>query len=124
MQQYYRSFLGRVSVLHLVLLGILSIGTTTKGRAFWLGGMAAAFLWLLVNSLLLHLLSKLAFQSTSTDLNKRRGIYAVCFVKFPVLYLAGLCLLLLPMISNEGILLSMTAYLAVGVGVWISRRLK
>lgn len=123
MERFRMSFLGRVSGLHLILLVILSVGVSMKSKVFLLGGMAAAFLWLLANSFLIHYLSKLVFEGGGADPRKRSRMYLVCLVKFPVLYLLGLWLLVLSPVSNEGILLSLTAYLAVGLGVLISRRL-
>lgn len=108
MKNFLLSALGR-TVLGMVFLdAIVSVAVAWTGRIEWLPGIWVAAGWFTVNSLLMWRMAEWVRSERKPD-QKRILLWSV--VKFPVLYLAGLGLLLIPAVRVQGVLVTFTAFL-------------
>lgn len=87
---------------------IVSVAMAWTGRIEWLPGIWVAAGWFTVNSLLMWRMAEWVRSERKPD-QKRILVWSV--VKFPVLYLAGLGLLLIPAVRVQGVLVTFTAFL-------------
>lgn len=98
-----------------VLNVLFSLGLAAARRAEWLAALWLAFLWIFLNGFLFKQLTDCV---VSGDTKRRGRVFALCLVKFPVLYLVGAWLLLAPFVRLEGVFLAFTAYLLAMILLW------
>jgi len=115
MKDFWKGFFG-VSILWSAAGWVLaSVAAVFRGPAEWTAGIWACGAWLLVNHYLIYKIVGMVRRGGEIQ---RRKIYALSLVKFPVLYLGGLGLLLLPWVHPEGVLIAFSVYLPVVVVFW------
>lgn len=113
MNKFFASSLGR-SVLMMIALNVIAtpvLGLT--GRTGWITGSWLSAGWFVVNSLLMWRLMVWVGSGQAPD---PKRILGWCMIKFPVLYMAGLGILLIPGVSASGVLLTFTFFL-ISLGV-------
>ena len=112
MKPTIRTFLGSFFGRSVILMTLIDlIGTAVlvwTGRTSWIAGVWVSAVWFVINSLLLW---RIADWVTSGQMPDQRKIIGWCVIKFPVLYLGGLGLLMIPGIQIRGVLVSFTAFL-------------
>lgn len=112
-------FFGSVFRISFILTVLASLAAFLTGRTLWIPGMWAAFLWLSVNGFLMNKLFVWCLDGVPKHRNK---IQAVCIVKFPVLYLAGLGLLFVPAVKIQGVFAGFTVFMIAAAGLAAKQR--
>ena len=102
-----------------VLLGALSLALGFLKCWDWLAGLWLTFVWLCING---FLLGKISRAVTIENMPNRRQITTLCMIKFPVLYLAGLGLILLPFVPAEAVVAAFSLYLISCIFFWLRLR--
>ena len=99
-----------MSVLAMAALDVVAtVVLVALGRVGWVAGVWVAAGWFGVNSLMMW---RMASWAGSGQLPDRRRIMGWCVVKFPVLYLAGVGLVMLPFVRIEGVFITCTFFFA------------
>jgi hypothetical protein len=107
-KRFWGSAFGRAVTLMAVLDLLATPALLLMAKAGWIGGLWLSAVWFFVNSLMMwHIMQSVA----SGQKPDQRRILGWCIVKFPVLYLAGLGILLIPGIEVSGVLVTFTFFL-------------
>ncbi len=115
MNKFLQGTLGMSVKFTGVILVAASVFLVYVNRTSWLAGVWGAWVWLGLNSFAIFQLLEIVRRGGEIN---RRKIFAICMVKFPVLYLLGLACLLLPGVAAEGVLVSFTVYLLIVSILW------
>ncbi len=113
MKKFFSSSLGRAVQVTFILDALATGALLMTGRAGWLAGLWLSAAWFLVNSLMMWRIMEWVASGQMPD---QRRILGWCVVKFPVLYLAGLGLLMIPGVEVSGVLVTFTSFL-IGLAV-------
>lgn len=107
------SFTGRCVILTALATIPVAAVVAIAGRVEWILGVIAAVAWISANDYLFWRM--LAMVRAGTFDRGKLNIFLI--VKFPVLYLLGLGLLVVPAVRLSGVLVGLTVHAAV-VAVW------
>lgn len=111
------SFLGSVMRYTAAVLIITSVLFVFIGKTTWIWSSWGGFAWIFINSMAVFHLLELVRNDASVNRSK---IVWLCLIKFPILYLAGFTLLLLPQTSVEGVLVVFTIFLILVLISWLA----
>ena len=100
---------GRAALGALIADGVASLAFVAYAQYDWLGGIWASAAWFAANSFLLW---RISAPAEAGRVPARGEILTWTVVKFPLLYLAGFGLMLVPGVKLKGVLVSATAYIA------------
>jgi hypothetical protein len=117
MKKYFSSPFGRAMQVTVVLDAVATAVLAMTGKAGWVAGVWLSAAWFLVNSLMMWRIMEWVASGQMPD---QRRILGWCVVKFPVLYLAGLGLLMIPGVEVSGVLVTFTSFL---IGLAIAQAL-
>lgn len=108
MSKFWTSAFGR-AVMWMAALDLLATpALLLMAKGSWIGGLWLSAVWFVINSFMMWHIAELVASGQRPD---PRKIFGWCLIKFPVLYLAGLGILLLPGIDASGVLITFTFFL-------------
>lgn len=109
-------FFKRLSIFGWVLCGLASVGFLFAGDWKSSLGVMTGFFWIFLNTFFLFQLTQMSVALSAKSKDK---IFALCILKFPVLYLIGFFILKIRFFPVHSILAGLSIFLAVFLIVWI-----
>lgn len=113
------SFLGSVVRYTAAALIVTSVFFVLTGKSNWVWSSWGGFIWIFVNSVSVFNLLELVRNDITVN---RSRIVWLCLIKFPVLYLIGFMLLLMPQTAVEGVLVIFTIFLVLVLISWVATK--
>jgi hypothetical protein len=119
---YTQGFMGPVFRYTLFFSVVISVVTAGLGLWTWFWGIWVAFFWIQINNYLIRRMIQMVGEGQAD----RKKIMMFSLIKFPVLYLAGLLILLSEWVALKGVFVGFTIYfvsLTVFSGIhWLLKR--
>jgi|GEM_PF-4374757 len=115
MKIFWVSYFGKTIIAMTALDLVATIGLVFNGYSDWLSGIWVSAVWFFANALVTW---RIAEWVRSGKMLSRRQVFIWSMLKFPVLYLVGFWVMMLPSVRTDGVLVTFSVFL---IGIVVTR---